>query len=302
MTEIQTNYKPLNSPIKWVGGKSRLRKYIVPLIPSHTCFVDLFGGGGWVLFGKAPSEVEVFNDFDEELINFFRTIKYNPEKFIESFDLELVSRSEFNRLAALDTKQLSELERAHRFYYIIMAGWGGELGYPRFQTSITDGGYGNRLFGALKHLRERIEPIYQRLSTVIIENLRWQDCLQRYDSPNTVFYVDPPYPENKTNYNHNMREWDLHHELYDTLKQAQGKWIVSSYDIPAIHDIFNDSKYYILPIESFSGMKISKTDQKRKKNLEVLVMNFKPTHLLPGMNAYSVRQEIPETENQPTLL
>ena len=81
MSESKAEYKPLNSPIKWVGGKSRLRKYIVPLIPSHTCFVDLFAGGAWVLFGKPKSEVEVLNDFDEELINFFRIVKYKPEEF-----------------------------------------------------------------------------------------------------------------------------------------------------------------------------------------------------------------------------
>jgi hypothetical protein len=86
------------------------------------------------------------------------------------------------------------------------------------------------------------------------------------------------------------------------LKRAQGKWIVSSYDIPEIHSIFDNPRYYIVPIESFSGMKISKTDNKRKKNLEVLVLNFKPSHLLPGMDAYSVREKKEETEKQPTLL
>ena len=301
VSESTIEYKPLNSPIKWVGGKSRLRKYIVPLFPFHTCFVDLFAGGGWVLFGKPKSEVEVLNDFDEELINFFRVVKYKPEELIESFRLELVSRSEFNRLASLDTKQLSDIERAHRFYYIIMAGWGGELGYPRFQTSITDGGNGNRLFGAIKHLRERIEPIHERLSTVIIENLRWQECFQRYDSPSTVFYVDPPYPENKTNYNHNMREWDLHHELYDALKLSKAKWIISSYDIPEIHDLFSNKSYHIIPIQSFSGMKVSKTDKTRKKNLEVLILNFKPENHLPGIDLH-IRENSKDKVKQPSML
>lgn len=63
--------KMLNSPIRWVGGKSRLRKHIIPLIPPHTCYVELFAGGAWVLFGKQPSPVEVLNDIDQELINFF---------------------------------------------------------------------------------------------------------------------------------------------------------------------------------------------------------------------------------------
>lgn len=112
----------INSPIRWVGGKSRLRKDIIPLIPDHSCYVEPFAGGAWVLFGKKPSPVEVLNDIDGELINFFQVLKHQPEELIKSFEWELVSRAEFERLAQLDPSTLSALERAHRFYYIIMAG------------------------------------------------------------------------------------------------------------------------------------------------------------------------------------
>src|SRR4051794_21454863 len=85
-------YKMLNSPIKWVGGKSRLRKQIISLLPPHTCYVELFAGAAWVLFGKPPSNVEVLNDIDQDLVNFFRVVKEKPEELIASFDWELVSR------------------------------------------------------------------------------------------------------------------------------------------------------------------------------------------------------------------
>lgn len=277
MSEQTVEYKPLNSPFKWVGGKSRLRKHIVPLIPEHSCFVDLFAGGGWVLFGKPPSDVEVLNDIDQELINFFRVVKHRPEELIASFELELVSRAEFVRLTELDPTTLTDIERAHRFYYLIMAGWGGELAYPRFQTSISDGGHGNRLFGALKHLRQRIDPIYERLSTVIIENLSWENCLKRYDNEKTVFYVDPPYPGNNCNYAHNMREWSSHEKLYNALARTSGRWILSSYDSDPIRWTFEHEQYHIIAIESFSGMKTAKNNQSRVKNREVLVLNFAPT-------------------------
>jgi DNA adenine methylase len=267
-------YTEVNSPFKWVGGKSRLRKQIVPLIPKHTCYVELFAGAAWVLFGKPPSDVEVLNDLDQELITFFRVVKEKPEELIASFEWELVSRSEFTRLAELPSDQLSDVQRAHRFYYLIMAGWGGELNYPRFQTSITDGGHGNRLFGALAHLRQRIEPVYQRLKTVIIENLDWQKCFERYDSPKTFFYLDPPYPQNGCNYANNMRDWEAHHRLAQSLKSAQGKWMLSSYDIPEIHALYEG--YNITRVQSASGMSAKKGGGERVLNREVLITNFQP--------------------------
>src|SRR5438105_13722276 len=207
----------LNSPIKWVGGKSRLRNRIIPLLPAHTCYVEPFAGAAWVLFGKRPSAVEVLNDREQELVNFFRVVKEKPEELITSFEWELVSRAEFERLANLDLGQLTDVQRAHRFYYLIMAGWGGELDYPRFATSITDGGHGNRLIGALKTLRQRLQPIHDRLRTVIIENLDWRECIDRYDRVSTVMYLDPPYPDNKCNYAYNMRNWQDHQELAQRL-------------------------------------------------------------------------------------
>src|SRR5947208_3538637 len=88
----------INSPFKWVGGKSRLRKYIIPLIPPHTCYAEPFCGAAWVLFGKPPSDVEVINDIDQDIVSFFRVVKEHPEALIDSFDLALVSRAEFERL------------------------------------------------------------------------------------------------------------------------------------------------------------------------------------------------------------
>jgi DNA adenine methylase len=262
----------LSSPFKWVGGKSRLRKHIIPLIPEHTCYVEPFGGAAWVLFGKKPSEVEILNDIDDDLITFFRVVRDQPEELIQSFDLALVSRSVFEKLAKVDPASLTDVECAHRCYYLIMAGWGGEFHYPRFSTSITDGGGGNRLVGALRTLRERIEPIHRRLSTVIIENLDWRACLKKYNREGVFLYVDPPYPDNGCNYRHNMRAWDQHAELAETLKASQTLWMCSSYDTEPVRNLFKGFNF--TQIESASGMRKSKTDSSRVPNKEILITNF----------------------------
>lgn len=270
-------YKVINSPFKWVGGKSRLRKQIINILPSHTCYVEPFAGAAWILFAKPPSPVEVLNDKDKDLINFFRVVKEQPEKLIASFEWELVSRAEFERLAQSDPSQLTDIQRAHRFYYLIMAGWGGELHYPRFQTSITDGGHGNRLFGALQTLRERLMPVYDRLRTVIIENLDWQECINRYDRAGAVMYIDPPYPDNGCNYVHNMREKEDHEILAARLKQARCQWILSSYDTDFTRLLFEG--HFIMPVRSSSGMMAQKNGNTRVMNEEVLITNFQPPNI-----------------------
>jgi DNA adenine methylase len=259
-----------------------LRTQIIPLLPDHTCYVEPFAGAAWVLFGKAPSKVEILNDIDQDLTTFFRVVKERPEELIASFEWELVARAEFERLAALKPSELSDVQRAHRFYYLIMAGWGGELNYPRFQTSITDGGHGNRLIGAIKTLRQRLEPVHQRLRTVIIENLDWQVCLDRYDRPGVAMYIDPPYSDNKCNYAHNMRSWDDHKQLAERLKRAQCQWVLSSYNAQEIYDLFADHpQCHYVPVQSFSGMNVEKHGGERVLNKEVLITNFPlPTGVL----------------------
>jgi DNA adenine methylase len=66
----------VKSPISWVGGKKNPRKHIISLIPAdHTCYVEAFAGGAWVLFGKKRSEIEMLNDLDGDLVNFYTVVK-----------------------------------------------------------------------------------------------------------------------------------------------------------------------------------------------------------------------------------
>jgi DNA adenine methylase len=263
-----------SSPFRWVGGKSRLRKHIIPLLPEHTCYVELFCGAAWVLFGKPPSEVEIINDIDQDLTTFFRVVKDRPDELVAAFEWELVARAEFNRLRDMPTADLTEVQRAHRFYYLIMAGWGGELNYPRFSTSITDGGGGNRLVGALRGLRERLEPVHRRLQSVLIECLDWRECLDRYDRDGVAMYIDPPYPENGCNYANNMRDWASHEALASRLLRTRCKWICSSYDDQRVRAMFPGCHF--VEITSASGMIEKRGGSNRVVNREILVLNYPP--------------------------
>jgi len=268
----------VRSPIKWSGGKSRLRKFIVSAFPKHDCYVEVFGGAGWVLFEKEPSKVEVFNDINQELTNFFSVVRNQPQKLIESFRWELVERAKFESLQSMPDQNIADLtsvERAHRFFYIIMAAWGGEYGSARFQTSVKDGGKGNRLIGALQNLEKRITPAHQRLQKVIIENLSWQECISRYDKKgkaDILMYLDPPYPDNNVNYAHNMRSWAEHEELARVCRSMNAKFVLSSYDTREMRELFPSRKYDIMPVQFASGMPT--TNGTTKPNQEILITNF----------------------------
>jgi DNA adenine methylase len=266
----------LRSPIRWVGGKSRIRKTLIALLPPHDCYVEVFGGAGWLLFAKKPSRVEVLNDIDDELMNFFDVVRSQPDELLAQFRFELVSRQRFERLRDLSTSHIrgmSCVQRAHRFYYLIMGAWGGEFGKPRFQTSVNDNGHGNRLAGALKDLHIRLTPVHKRLQTVLIESSDWRKCIDRYDDSRTVMYLDPPYPGNACHYVHNMREWDEHEELLETLRGVRAKFILSGYDSPRFRKLCRGLKVFSL--EYWSGMPTAARGTKgRQRNAEVLVTNF----------------------------
>ncbi|OPL11845.1 MAG: hypothetical protein AVO39_11805 [delta proteobacterium MLS_D] len=120
-----------------MGGKRRLRKTIIGMIPEHTCYVEVFGGAGWVLFGKEPSKAEVYNDIDGDLVNFFRIVKNCHRAFLQAYDLMLVSRKLFTDFVNTDPEDLDEIQRAVRFFYIIKTAFGGKWDEPSFGYSRT---------------------------------------------------------------------------------------------------------------------------------------------------------------------
>lgn len=146
--------------------------------------------------------------------------------------------------------------------------------------------------------------MYERLRTVIIENLDWQACFDRYNRPGALIYIDPPYPENGCNYVYNMRETKEHELLASKLQQAQCKWVVSSYDTDFVRQLF--ANYTIVPLESKSGMNTEKNGNTRVTNKEVIILNYPLPTVLdvePTPKVRNIRKSLkPEIIQQNTLL
>ena len=262
-------YQAVNSPVSWLGGKRLLRKKITALFPEHRCFVEAFAGGAWVSFYKAPSKVEVINDRDDELINFYNVVKVCPQELVAALQYDLVSRCMFEQYRidldqsrhANPEKQLSNVERATRFYYTLKASFGSQR--QHFGVTTTSKPKLN-----LAKVNEIIMKAHVRLAQVIIENRDYRDIIRIYDRPHTLFYLDPPYrcPASKVYFAH-MKDSD-YKTLKDLLKSIKGKFILSINDDSFIRALFDN--FYINDIETVYST--NKSSSKRVN--ELLISNF----------------------------
>lgn len=226
----------VNSFIGWVGGKRLLAKTIVDILPDHKCYVEVFGGAGWVLFKKPQkmSKLEIYNDLNADLVNLFRVVRNNLEEFCRRQYFLLASRAEYNAYQQRfrEEKFKDDIERAIAFYYMLKNSFGcsvlGGFGYakegpPRFNTDFA-----------------RLSAIRERLHRVLIENLTFDDLIPRYDSPKALFYCDPPYTmaSGKGDYYQHEFTVDDHEHLYDTLRKIKGKFILSYDNADFIRELY----------------------------------------------------------------
>jgi DNA adenine methylase len=216
----------------WQGGKRWLVKELLPMIPPHKMYVELFCGGGALLCAKPKSAAEVINDKNSELVNLYRIVKYHLPALFDELDWCLNSREEFN--AFKEQRGLTDVQRAARWMLRMKNGFGGSpehFGRGRMGGGAAHSSKRNRL--AL------LRAFNSRLDSVVIENLDWQECIRLYDSKQAVFFCDPPYTTGKAVYG----AWtidDLARFREEGLDQMKGTWILTIDDTPANRGLFRD--------------------------------------------------------------
>jgi len=256
----------LKSPIKWVGGKSKLINTLIPLIPKHKCYVEVFGGAGWLLFGKEPSSVEILNDFDSNLMNFWAIVKNAPDQFIRSFDYTLVSRETFNEYKRKykENDFGDSIEKAHVFYYLVNAGFASDMKNPVFGTKCQ-----SRNGLRLEEIDKTIPQAHKRLQKVTIENKSFEGLFKIYDSPDTFFYLDSPYRNTKQYAVGNFID-EKYQLLADCCKRAKGKWLYTINDDKYIRKLFKD--FNIITHDLYYS--VCKTENGRKDFKELIITNY----------------------------
>lgn len=246
--------KLIKSVIPYVGGKYFMIKHLLPLIPPHNIYVEVFGGAANLLLNKPPSTIEVYNDINSELVTLFRVIrdKDKLEELKRLLYLTPFSRDEYNHLLNQDISSLSDVERAYRFYYICRTSFNGIPGrsfaYP------TPGR--NRTISYLNSI-DKLDLIYERFKYITIENDSFEKIIPRYDYPDTLFYLDPPYiPDTRKDnrfYQHEM-SYEQHEQLVSLLLNIKGMCIFSCY----MHDMYNiliENNWGVIEIESVAHVK-----------------------------------------------
>jgi DNA adenine methylase len=250
-------------PIPYIGGKNRLAARIVALIPEHTTYVEAFAGGAQVFFRKPPSKVEVLNDKDYEVANFFRCCQSHYEELVRYLRFTIASRRWFDILNTTDPATLTDIQRAARFLYLQKNCFGGLVIKQHFHYGVTQPSNFNpeRIPGAIEETRKR-------LARVQIESLPYEEVLVKYDRPTTLFYLDPPYWDRKL-YKFNFKEDDFR-AMELRLKSLKGKFILSLDDHPKVREVF--AAFRIVRTE------IHYTAQRSPgaRFGELLIMNFTP--------------------------
>lgn len=231
----------------WYGGKYSHLDWLLPLLPEATHYCEPFGGSAAVLINRPPSPVETYNDIYGDVVNFFRVLRDQKEALVEAIGLTPFSRAEFEAAIATPSAEISELERARRFYILarqVRTGLAqkassGRWAHCKLTSRAGMAGAVSRWLGAV----EDLPLIAQRLLRVQIENEPALKVIERYDSEETLFYCDPPYPHasrgDANAYVNEMTD-EQHRELAATLRSVKGKVAISGYSCALMDELYGD--------------------------------------------------------------
>ena len=268
----------------YFGGKSIHLKNLIPLIPKHRIYVEPFMGGLSVLLNKPRAEVDIVNDKNDEIVNFFRVLRDRPDDLIQQLQLTPYARTEYAEASSslLD----DDIERSRKFFVRISLGWGG---IPIEETSsrqwapptIREKSHGRdaRRRGKesqfLDAIDKKLPHVSHRLRGVAIENDDALAVIKRYDHhTDTFYYVDPPYVANTRTqsnvYTHEMIDSD-HEKLHEVLNGVQGNVMLSGYPSELYDDLYWD--WYR---KDFSVVAMTQRGNTTGQRTECVWMNYDP--------------------------
>ena len=250
----------------WVGGKFYLAKWIISHFPNNyedMIYVEPFGGAAWVLLKKKPSKLEVYNDLDRDLVNLVRVL-ISPSKFREFKERAkwVLHCRELCYEAHKKREFEDDIDRALWFAISVVQSFSGARDSWSHSVRYKKTNPWNAFYS-------RLDKIFERLRRVQVENLDYKKVIDKYDSKETLFYIDPPYLGCKYyKFNWNITNYI---ELAEILKSIEGKFLLSHYYNEKLIELFNWCNYELKD----SCVYAAKSDANGKdKKVEMLIKNF----------------------------
>ena len=223
--------------LKYFGSKWRMATRIIELLGPHISYIEPFGGSAAVLLQKEESPIEVFNDLNHDVVTFFRILRNQPLALLEQIEATPYSREEY--MASMEVHDsVTDLERARCFFIRSWQGFSGSATMKRNGWRFQQRIYSTRETKVHLdwHNLERLETASVRLRRVQIECGDALKLMKRFDGPDAVFYIDPPYLStvrskywNKCAYTHELTGQD-HIHLLNLVKRLKGRVILSCYE------------------------------------------------------------------------
>ncbi|MDD5362087.1 MAG: DNA adenine methylase [Ignavibacteria bacterium] len=226
--------KKINAPFGYFGSKNKIALQLCTNLPPHNCWVEAFCGSAALTLRKRPSSIEVINDIDSEIINFFNQLRNNEDKLLRSIELTPYAEQELIN-SRISVDNLSDLEKARRFLVQSMMAINGIFGEERGGFSYTDSYTRNNHDARVNrwnNLPDRLKLVVKRLKDVRIENKDARKLILRYiNRPATLIYLDPPYFADRTNgYNNDANDECFHKELLVLINNAKCMIFISGYE------------------------------------------------------------------------
>lgn len=258
----------MKTPITYYGGKQQLASKIISCIPEHQAYCEPFIGGGAVFFQKEPSSVEIINDTNGELINFYEVLQKDFSLLAQEVSISLHSR-ELHKKARVINENPQMFDRIKRAWAVWIlsnssygAGWDAGWGYD------VSGQTTKKITSKRNTFSEEIAI---RLQNVQIECYDALKIIKSRDRESTFFYCDPPYPGTDQGHYDGYSADDFR-DLLDVLCSIKGKFILSSFR----HHILNEfvDKYHWSQIEFKMSKPMSAQSGQSKQKIEVLTANY----------------------------
>lgn len=259
----------LKTPISYYGGKQKLATKILSLIPDHTLYAEPFLGGAAVFFAKEKSEIEVINDTNKELVNFYKVVQNDFISLEKEIRISLHSRDMHRKASVIynHPDMFSEIKRAWAVWVLSTQSFSSQLdsswGYDLSKNCTTKKIINNR---------DRFtEDMAIRLQNVQIESADALYIIRSRDSERSFFYLDPPYFNSDCGHYNGYSVEDFEN-LLKLLSTIKGKFLLSSYPSPILQQYTKKNKWTMWSVEQ--GVTINNKSGYIKRKTECLTANF----------------------------